>query len=266
MKRYLLAGALLALSALASAQTITLTASPATGVGSVTPTLTWSTTPAATSCSASGGWSGTKAASGSAAVPAINLATDYTLTCTWPGSAGTADVRWLAPTTNTNNTPLTGLAVFRVVYGTSSSALSRSLQVNDPTATVARITGLAPGTWFFAVIAIDAKGNPSTPSAVATKVITGPAPATAAKTVNVNVDTQPNAPTDVTVIEVTAYDIRINESTFVVERGRIVGKCKLGAACDEDRTTGDGYFAVERPSRCTKTRESRSVALVAKCS
>jgi hypothetical protein len=49
----------------AQAQTagvVTLTANRTSNVGSFAPVLTWSTNPVAQSCTASGGWSGTKAA------------------------------------------------------------------------------------------------------------------------------------------------------------------------------------------------------------
>ena len=68
--------------------TVSLNASPtgiATGQSS---TLTWSSTNA-TSCTASGGWSGAKALSGSQSVSPTTTTT-YTLTCTGAGGSGTA--------------------------------------------------------------------------------------------------------------------------------------------------------------------------------
>jgi hypothetical protein len=51
-----------------------------------TSTLTWSSTNA-TSCAASGGWSGTKPASGTQVITAL-VNTTYSMTCTGPGGAG----------------------------------------------------------------------------------------------------------------------------------------------------------------------------------
>ena len=102
-KRFLAGACALLLAGLAQAQTagvVSLSATPTSGTGSVTPRLTWSTNPVATSCTASGGWSGTKAASGAQTLTAINANTNYTLTCTW--GTGSATVNWTAPTTNTN--------------------------------------------------------------------------------------------------------------------------------------------------------------------
>jgi hypothetical protein len=72
--------------ATASALTVTLSASPASIANGASTTLTWSSTNA-TSCTASGGWSGNEATSGSQGTGALTTATAYTLTCT--GTGGT---------------------------------------------------------------------------------------------------------------------------------------------------------------------------------
>jgi hypothetical protein len=70
------------------APTITLSTNPTQVKSGGTVTLTWSTTNA-TSCSASGGWTGTKAAQGTETSAAITTSTTYKLTCSGPG--GTTD-------------------------------------------------------------------------------------------------------------------------------------------------------------------------------
>src|SRR5205823_4877073 len=52
-----------------------------------TSTLTWSSTDA-TTCTASGGWSGTKPTSGSEDVGPLSTTTTFTLNCTGPGGTG----------------------------------------------------------------------------------------------------------------------------------------------------------------------------------
>ena len=64
--------------------TLTLTASPPSVAAGQTATLTWASQ-AATSCTASGGWSGVRPASGTATTASITVTTTYTLTCTGPG-------------------------------------------------------------------------------------------------------------------------------------------------------------------------------------
>src|SRR5882672_1720483 len=86
--------------------TVSLTANPTTtGVGQPT-TLTWSSTQA-TSCTASGGWSGTLASSGSQVVkPGTVGSHSYTLTCGNPGAPAQAGV------TVTASIPVVSLSVF----------------------------------------------------------------------------------------------------------------------------------------------------------
>ena len=71
----------------APAPTLTLTATPASIAYHGSSSLSWLSTNA-TSCTASGGWSGTEPASGTFTTPALTTTTTYTLTCT--GIGGTA--------------------------------------------------------------------------------------------------------------------------------------------------------------------------------
>ncbi len=68
----------------ADAPVVTLVANPTTVDSGGTTTLTWSSTNA-TSCTASGAWSGSRATSGSEASAAITTASTFTLACTGPG-------------------------------------------------------------------------------------------------------------------------------------------------------------------------------------
>ena len=68
--------------------TVTLSASPASIDSGSSSTLTWSSTNAS-SCTASGGWSGSKATSGTQGTGALTATTTYTLACT--GAGGTAN-------------------------------------------------------------------------------------------------------------------------------------------------------------------------------
>lgn len=68
-----------------TAPVVTFAANPTSvGLGGQS-TLTWSATNGATSCTASGDWSGTKAASGSQLTPNLLSNKTYSLTCTGPG-------------------------------------------------------------------------------------------------------------------------------------------------------------------------------------
>jgi hypothetical protein len=100
--------------------TVTLTANPTSVASGGTSTLTWSSTHA-TSCTASGGWSGTKATIGSAATAALTVATTYTLTCS--GASGTTPAAAAATVTVNSPNPtvtLTGNPTSVASGGTST--------------------------------------------------------------------------------------------------------------------------------------------------
>jgi hypothetical protein len=216
MKRLLLSLALVAFAGSALAQVagdVTFGASVTNANGTLNTTLTWSTTPAATSCTASGhsSWTGTKAASGSLALPAIALSGTYnlTLTCNWPGNTS-AIVSWTRPTTNTDGSalalcpvpvPSSGacLAGYRVFKDETADIASPEAQlVNTPSALTHTWTNISPaGTYYFAVEVFNANGVPSVLSNVASKVIT--ATASKAASVTLTVNPKPSPPTAVTV-------------------------------------------------------------------
>jgi hypothetical protein len=233
--------ALLLVVGAANAQTagvVSLSASPSSGKGSVTPKLTWSTNPAAASCTASGGWSGTKAASGSQTLSAIKANTNYTLTCTW--GTGAANVSWTPPTTNTNGTPLTNLASFKVLYGTSSSSLNRSKTVDDPTSRSTSIASLTPATWYFAVRSVNSSGAESANSAVASKAVKG---ATAAKTVTVSVT--PTSGGALTTQATNVWDVT-RRSDGVYVRHAVVASIPLGKPCYTSFKVGSKHYLISR--------------------
>lgn len=145
--------------------------------GTLTPTLTWSTTPAATSCTASGdtAWAGTKAASGTQTLAAFPTTTPkaYALVCTWPGQTQ-ALLTWTPPTLNTDGTALTNLAGYRVSWGASATALTQTAQIASPSTTTYTVTNLTAGTWFFGVRAYTTQGSESDLSNVVSRTLTGP--------------------------------------------------------------------------------------------
>jgi hypothetical protein len=71
----------------AAAPTVSLTATPSSLTSGSASTLSWSSTNA-TACTASGGWSGSKATSGTQSTGALTANASYTLTCS--GSGGSA--------------------------------------------------------------------------------------------------------------------------------------------------------------------------------
>ena len=147
---------------------VQLTASPPGVAPGATTTLSWSAANV-TSCTASGGWSGSKALSGSETTPPLNADQTYQLSCS--GSNGnalamttvalrTAALSWTAPTQNVDGSALTNLAGYKVYWGTASRTYSSSANVSGA-GTTTFTTNLAPGTWYFAVSAVDSTGAES---------------------------------------------------------------------------------------------------------
>ncbi len=86
-------------------------------------------------------------------------------------SNGTATISWLPPTQNTDGTPLTDLAGYRIHYGTSPSALNLVVDINNPGLTSYMIQNLTPATWYFSLRAYSSDGVESAPSNTASKTI-----------------------------------------------------------------------------------------------
>lgn len=86
-------------------------------------------------------------------------------------SNGGATLSWSAPTSNTDGTALSNLAGYRVSYGTSSSALTQTVQIANPSVTNYTISNLSPGTYYFAVRAYTSNGTESNNSNVSSKTV-----------------------------------------------------------------------------------------------
>jgi hypothetical protein len=89
-----------------------------------------------------------------------------------PAIIGTASLSWLAPTQNTDGSPLTDLAGYRVYYGTSSSNMSQAVSISTVATTSYVVGSLGAGTWYFAVRSFNAAGVESESSNLASKTIT----------------------------------------------------------------------------------------------
>jgi putative Ig domain-containing protein len=84
---------------------------------------------------------------------------------------GAAALSWEPPTTNTDGTALTNLAGYRIVYGTSATQLTHTIQIANAGSSAYVVENLAPGTYYFAVRAYTSKGAESADSNVTPKVV-----------------------------------------------------------------------------------------------
>ncbi|HKE94047.1 MAG TPA: putative Ig domain-containing protein [Povalibacter sp.] len=132
----------------------------------------------ATFSTSTGALTGTPTAAGSYASIVISVS-DGVNTVSLPAftvtaraaTLGSATLSWTAPTQNTDGSSLTDLAGYHIVYGTSSSALTQTIDVTNPSVTTYVIDQLASGTWYFAIRAYNTAGAESLQSNVASKAI-----------------------------------------------------------------------------------------------
>ena len=101
----------------------------------------------------------------SASLPAFAITVTAALT-------GSITVSWVPPTQNTDGTPVTGLAGFRVFYGTASRQYGHSVLVSGPSLRSVVVEGLSPGTtWYFGVKSVTSTGVESEYSNEAVKTL-----------------------------------------------------------------------------------------------
>ena len=170
------------------APVVTISANPAQVAQGGTSNLSWSATNAST-CTASGGWSGNRPISGTAATDVLAQTTTYSLTCSGlggqgsgsatvtvsppppPPPSGTATLTWTPPSLNTDGSAADNLTGFRIYFGTSPTNLTQSIDVAGPMVTSYTVTGLASGTVYFAVSAMNSLGVVGVKTNVVSKVI-----------------------------------------------------------------------------------------------
>jgi hypothetical protein len=86
-------------------------------------------------------------------------------------ASGSATLSWTPPTTNTDGSPLTNLAGYRVYWGPSAGTYPNSVTVNNPGLSSYVVSNLAPGTYHFTVTAVNSSGVESARSNSGSKTI-----------------------------------------------------------------------------------------------
>ena len=167
-----------------SAPTVSLSASPPSITTGQSSTLTWSSTNA-TSCTASGGWSGIKATAGSELVSPTQTTT-YSLSCIGAGGSGSASVTVTVTSASDTTPPVissvqaTGIttsaatiswstdeaATSQLEYGlTTGYGNTTPLEPTLVTSHAVTLSGLSPNTTYhYRVLSKDAAGNLATAS------------------------------------------------------------------------------------------------------
>jgi len=86
-------------------------------------------------------------------------------------ATGSATLTWTPPTQNTDGSPLTNLAGYRVYWGTTQDSYPNSVAINNPGLTSYVVDQLTPATWYFALAAVNSAGVESAPSNAASKQV-----------------------------------------------------------------------------------------------
>jgi hypothetical protein len=86
-------------------------------------------------------------------------------------ATGSATLSWTPPTTNSDGSPLTNLAGYKVYWGTSEGNYPNSVTLNSPGLSSYVLENLVAGTYFFVVTALNASGSESPRSNAASKTI-----------------------------------------------------------------------------------------------
>ena len=88
-----------------------------------------------------------------------------------PAAAYSATVSWSMPMLNTDGTSLSDVSGYRIHYGTSPASLTLSVLVSGAGVTSRVISGLTPGTYYFAVSTVNSVGTASDLSNPASKTV-----------------------------------------------------------------------------------------------
>jgi hypothetical protein len=99
--------------------------------------------------------------SASASIPAFSINV----------TAGFANLKWSAPTANTNGTPLTDLSGYTIYYGTTPGEMTQTIAVTAASATTYAVNNLSSGTYYFAIAANASDGTQSAQSLVGSKAV-----------------------------------------------------------------------------------------------
>ena len=86
-------------------------------------------------------------------------------------SLGAVTLSWNPPTQNTDGTPLTDLAAYRIYFGTKSRQYSNEITIDNPGITTYVVDNLSPDTYYFAATAVNSSGMESSYSGEAIRTV-----------------------------------------------------------------------------------------------
>ena len=86
-------------------------------------------------------------------------------------SLGSVTLNWQPPSQNTDGSPLTDLAGYRLYFGKSSRQYNNEITIDNPGLTTYVVDNLSPDTYYFAATAVNAEGMESAYSGEAVRVV-----------------------------------------------------------------------------------------------
>jgi len=84
---------------------------------------------------------------------------------------GSATLSWTPPTVNTDGSPLTDLAAYKIYYGTSPGSYPNQIRIDNPGISTYVVDNLVPNTYYFVSTSINSMGIESNYSNVASKAV-----------------------------------------------------------------------------------------------
>jgi Fibronectin type III domain len=133
------------------------------GGSSGTASTAQSSTPGtASSGTSSSSSSGSTSSSGSSSSSGTATGSSGSTSGTLPTApASSVAINWTPPTENVDGTPLTNLAGYDIHYGTASGKYTQTISVSNAGIATYVVQDLTPGTYYFAIAAVNADGTES---------------------------------------------------------------------------------------------------------
>lgn len=97
----------------------------------------------------------------SGAVGGSNATANASATDPPAATSNAVTLNWTPPTENVNGTPLTNLAGYNIHYGTASGDYTQTISVSNAGIATYVVDDLTPGTYYFAVGAVNSQGTES---------------------------------------------------------------------------------------------------------
>jgi hypothetical protein len=112
-------------------------------------------------CGGGGGGAAAGSAATSQAATSSLASTAPTSNSTPPTASTGVTINWTPPTENTDGSALTNLAGYDIHYGTQPGSYTQTITVSNPGIATYVVDNLSPGTYYFAVAAVNTQGAES---------------------------------------------------------------------------------------------------------